>query len=306
MPKRFPASCGIFDMNRPSIMFTGILVLIGILFFFVSTCPSQTSLTEDQVVCNRIFSSAFEQKLIEKPIGNVVTTIGQKFLNAPYVVGTLDSSADEHLVVNLRGFDCVTHVENMLALARAVKSNTLSFDAYKRQLQTIRYRNGIINGYASRLNYFSEWITDNQKKKIITDVTKNLGGVPYRKTINFMTEHRASYRQLAVDSTYKAIQRTEKEISAIPLYYIPKKKISSIESKINTGDIIAITTSVKGLDISHTGIAIRTKDGSLHLLHAPDKNGVIHITTETLSNYLLSHKNQTGIMVIKPLDSAPN
>jgi hypothetical protein len=306
MQKRFPAGCGIFDMNRPSIMFTGILVLIGILFSVVSTCHSQTPLTEDQVICNKIFSSAFEQKLIEKPIGDVVTTIGQKFLGAPYVGGTLDSSADEHLIVNLRGFDCVTLIENMFALARAVKLNTLSFDGYKRQLQTIRYRDGIINGYASRLNYFSEWIKENQKKNIIADVTKSLGGIPYRKTINFMTEHRASYRQLAVDSTYKAIQGAEKELSANPLYYIPKKKISSIESKINTGDIIAITTSIKGLDISHTGIAIRTKDGSLHLLHAPDKNGVVHITTETLGSHLLSHKNQTGIMVIRPLDSTPN
>jgi hypothetical protein len=268
----------------------------------VSLTQSQTPISEDQLICNKIFSSAFEQKLIEKPIGDVITTIGQKFLDVPYVGGTLDSSGEEHLVVNLRGFDCVTLIENVLAFSRAVKSNTLSFDAYKQQLQSIRYRDGIIKGYASRLNYFSEWIADNQMKNIVIDIAKDLGGVPYRKTISFMSEHRKSYWQLAPDSVYEAIKKTERRLSAAPLYYIPKKNIASIEAKINNGDIIAITTSIKGLDISHTGIAFRSNDGSLHLLHAPDANGIVHITTETLSKHLLSHKTQTGIMVMRPLD----
>jgi hypothetical protein len=289
-------------MNRPHVAFARIIAIIWIVILFFSGSQSQTSISEDQLICNRIFSSAFEQKLIEKPIGSIVTTIGQKFLGKPYVGGTLDSTVDEHLVVNLRGFDCVTFIENVLALSRAVKSNTLTFDAYKKHLQAVRYRSGIIIGFASRLNYFSEWISDNQKKGILTDVTKELGGVPYKRTIQFMTEHRLLYKQLGNDSIFNAIRTTEKELSTLPFYYIPKKAIAAIESKIMDGDIIAITSGVNGLDISHTGIAIRKKDGSLHLLHAPDANGIIRITAETLGKHLLAHKNQTGIVVARPAD----
>ncbi len=43
--------------------------------------------------------------------------IGKFFLGTPYVVGTLETKRGEHLVVNLREFDCVTFVENVVALA---------------------------------------------------------------------------------------------------------------------------------------------------------------------------------------------
>jgi hypothetical protein len=289
-------------MNCPSIVFIRTQLIFWMCILFNSVLQPQTPLTEDRLVCNKIFSFAFEQKLIEKPMGRVITTIGQKFLGKPYAGGTLDSTIDEHLVVNLRGFDCVTFIENVLALSRAIKSNTLTFDAYKQHLQAVRYRSGIINGYSSRLNYFSEWITDNQKKRILADVTKVLGGIPYRKTIHFMTGHRSLYKQLGSDSVFTAIGIIEKELSALPLYYIPKRNVAAIESRINDGDIIAITTNVNGLDISHTGIAIRNKDGSLHLLHAPDTNGIIRVTAETLSKHLLAHKNQTGIVVARPTE----
>ncbi|MFI5252919.1 MAG: N-acetylmuramoyl-L-alanine amidase-like domain-containing protein [Bacteroidota bacterium] len=278
------------------------IYLIIITNLLGSAAVSQTAPTEDRLICNKIFSYAFEQKLIVKPMGTVMTAIGQKFIGAPYVGGTLDSSTTEHLVVNLRGFDCVTFVENIFALARAIKLNMLTYDAYARQLQMIRYRNGVMNGYSSRLHYFVDWISDNRKKSILTDVTKELGGVAYHKPINFMTEHKESYKQLADDSVYTRLKNIENDISNLPLYYIPKKSIARIESKIQDGDIIAITTGVNGLDISHTGVAIHKKDGSLHLLHAPDKNGAIYITDETLSRHLLAHKSQTGIMVARAIE----
>ena len=43
--------------------------------------------------------------------------IGKFFLGTPYVAGTLETKGAEHLVVNLREYDCVTFVENVVALA---------------------------------------------------------------------------------------------------------------------------------------------------------------------------------------------
>ena len=300
MAGQFSANYGITGMNRRSIFVRALISFC--LLIIASLAVAQSPVSQDQGIANKIFSSAFEQKLIDKPIGAVITTVGKTFLGTPYVGGVLDSSVDEHLVVNLHGLDCVTFVENTLALSRAIKSNTLSFNAFLHQVQSIRYRDSTINGYTSRLNYFTDWIADNVKKGILTDVTKRIGGVSYRKTINFMSRHRGSYKQLAVDSNYTAIQATEAQLASRSLYYIPKENLQRLELKIEDGDIIAITTSIDGLDISHTAIAVHEQDGSLHLLHAPDANGVVTITEKPLSAYLLSHVKQTGIMVMRPFN----
>ncbi|MBI1805260.1 MAG: DUF1460 domain-containing protein [Ignavibacteriae bacterium] len=74
---------------------------------------------------------------------------------------------------------------------------------------------------------------------------------------------------------------------------------STLQSKIQSGDLIAITTSQEGLDISHTGIAVRLDNGSLHLLHASDVENNVEITAESLTRYLKKHEHQTGITVLR-------
>ncbi len=71
---------------------------------------------------------------------------------------SLEKDGDEQLVINLTGLDCTTFLENSLALARCIKKGTTSFEDYLEELQFIRYRDGVIDGYTSRLHYFSDWI----------------------------------------------------------------------------------------------------------------------------------------------------
>ena len=61
--------------------------------------------------------------------------IGKFFLGTPYVTGTLETEGAEHLVVNLREYDCVTFVENVVALVYLVKSQEKSFKAFRRLLR---------------------------------------------------------------------------------------------------------------------------------------------------------------------------
>jgi hypothetical protein len=274
-----------------------IAVLIAASLFNVSFAQSQTK--DDLSSVTQIYSYAAEHKLIEKPIGEVVVQIGKQFIGQPYAAHTLDDTGAEHLVVNLQEFDCVTLIENSLALARCVKESRLSFDAFRRELEHIRYRGGNLAGYPSRLHYFTEWIRDNVAKSVLKDVTKELGGQEVRKELNFMTTHRDSYDQLRQDSLFSAMQEVEEQISARSYYYIPKQKVHSIESKLQDGDIIAITTSVGGLDVSHTGIAVKGADGRIHLLHAPNVHETVTITKETLVQYLREHKKDTGIIVAR-------
>lgn len=257
---------------------------------------------QEKPAANRVFSTAFEHKLIEKPIGDVVAFAGKQFLGAPYEAGTLDRAAAESLICNLATFDCVTLVENSLALARCIKENRLSYDAYRDALLKIRYRNGILNGYGSRLHYFTEWIADNEKKGYVRDVTREAGGVPYEKTIHFMTAHRGSYPHLASDSAFALIKTAEASLASHQMYFIPKDAVKRASARIKNGDIIAVTTSIEGLDVSHTGIALRSGKGVVRLLHASDPGDSVRVSGTPLWEYLSKHPKQTGIMVARPVE----
>jgi hypothetical protein len=259
---------------------------------------------DDGLVCSKKFELAVSLGLRNKPIGDVVVEIGRSFLGVDYIANLLEQPGAERLVVNLRGLDCVLFCENALVFARCVKKNTMTFDAYKAQLQYIRYRGGIINQYPSRLHYFSDHIYDNERKKVVKNVTQEIGGVPFRKTVNFMSTHPDSYIKLKENPDFVAvIRKQENAINKRTMYHVPKDQVHTVASKIHNGDIIAITTDIDGMDVSHTGIAIWEKE-SLHFLHAPLSGHQVQITEKTLADYLAANKRQLGIMVARPLEPA--
>jgi hypothetical protein len=71
--------------------------------------------------------------------------------------------------------------------------------------------------------------------------------------------------------------------------------------RLGRGDIIGITTTIKGIDCSHTGMCYRHSDGSLRLLHASLTEKKV-ILDRTLSEYLASVSKHTGIMVARPVE----
>ena len=96
-------------------------------------------------------------------------------------------------------------------------------------------------------------------------------------------------------------QKIENEINGREYYYIPEGNLAELECNINDGDLISITTNIKGLDVSHVGIAVRNDDGRIHLLHSPNVGYKIQITEKPLADYLEGNKKQTGIIVVRPL-----
>ena len=260
----------------------------------------QHSEPTDEEICQVKFTLATEWYLYEKPIGEVAATVGRMFLETPYVANTLETPGNERLVINLHGLDCVTFVESTLAISRCVKLRANTFEAYKQQLQRIRYRSGVIDGYPSRLHYFSDWIDDNESKHIVRNISREIGAT-YPKQVHFMSSHTSSYKQLSDEGYLKKIKETEATLNRREHYYISKNRISGVESQIEPGDIIAITTSIEGLDVVHTGMAIRS-DGKLKYLHAPLSKGSVRISDQSLAEYLAGNKKQTGIMVARPLE----
>lgn len=254
----------------------------------------------DEQICRSKFRLADRESLQKRPMGEIMVAIGASFIGTRYASNILETPGDERLIVNLRELDCVTFVENTLALSRCITAGRHTFDQFKEELKFIRYRDGILNGYPSRLHYFSDWIENNETKNVVRNVSEEIGGVPYAKNLAFMSTHPASYKQLSNRRILDMIMNIESDISLRRRWYIPKEQLQGVEQKIESGDIIGITTSIEGLDISHTGMAIRTQ-GVLKYLHAPLSRGKVQISEQPLVEYLALHTEQTGIMVARPL-----
>jgi len=252
----------------------------------------------DRRILKKLIRFLHKGKTSPKFPGDLVLKIGKFFIGAPYRIGTLETNKTEHLVVNLREFDCVTFVENVVAITWLLRSRERSFESFQRLLQKIRYRRGRLQGYSSRLHYFSEWIHDNQKKGILKDVTKKIGGKPLRKAINFMTTHPGLYPPLKNAANFRSMDSVEKRISRRPLFFIPKKDLRRWEDRICDGDLIAVTTNTKGLDVQHVGLAARVKN-RIHLLHASSTEGKVVLSKKTLYRYLMQSKIRSGIMVAR-------
>lgn len=276
------------------------LLLCSLLFVVVNSVAQQ-------ITCSPADKEAFENKtieidgLLEADFGKTMVAVGKTFLEIPYVAKTLEIGDTETLVINLQGLDCTTYVENVLAFSTSLRDGKADFDSFIDVLKTIRYKDGKLDGYGSRLHYFTEWIRNNDQKGLVKDITSEIGGIAIKKDINFMGTHRELYPFLKDDRNFEKILATEKELAKESFCYLPQDQIEANEHLIQTGDIIALATSIKGLDVTHTGIATREKDGRIHLLHASTGSMQVEVSQLPLADYLKKVNKNIGIMVVRPM-----
>lgn len=225
----------------------------------------------------------------------------KSFIGTPYKGGTLDSGRNETLIVRTDSLDCTTYVETVLALYMSSFKDNPGYDDFSEALRYIRYRGGVIDGYASRLHYFSDWASDNEKKDILQEVTKEGEHDVRLCSLNYMTTHSNMYRQLKDnDFLVSEISKVEKSWIDYKMPYIPKNVLNSSKADlpVEDGDIIALTTNILGLDVLHLGFALWI-DGHLHLLHASSLHGKVIIDTSTIFDYLKNRNKHTGIRVLR-------
>ncbi len=270
--------------------------------------PAPSAIIRDQVVYTpedveifrEIMAWATESRMDTLPIGDIIVRTGRRFVGQPYTAQTLEIPGPERVVVNLRELDCVTYVESVLALARLIRDGGGDFDAFVNELARIRFRDGNLDGYISRLHYFSEWIADNEELGLVQNVTADLGGQPYDEVIDFMSSHSDAYPKLDGQAARIAeIREIERVLSARSRSRIPQEEIARVADGIRDGDIIAATSSIEGLDVAHTGFAL-WQDGQLHLMHAPLVGKVLEISEQPLATRILRIDGQDGIMVARP------
>ena len=246
------------------------------------------------------------------PLGPRAIRVGELAIGTPYEPFTLeayikaggDPKGLEPLTLSLTRFDCVTLVESCLAIARATDDGVKpTWAKFSREVERMRYRGGKRHGYATRLHYFSEWISDGEKRGLLKDLGEELGGIKDPRPLRFMTEHRSSYPALADDKVFAAIGEMERRLDSSPRWMVPTEKIPDVQDRLHSGDVIAFATAIPGLDVTHAAFAYRGTDGVLRVLHAPLSGGSVEITRSTLPEYVAKIRRATGILVARPLSA---
>lgn len=264
----------------------------SIKFNYKVTAEAMDTLIFQQVMAD--FNT--EEKL---PGKDKVIAIAKYFLGTPYVASTLETGEEEHLVVNLRGMDCTTYVEYVLAILNCIELERTAMDDFYLSLANIRYRDGNIDGYLSRLHYFTEWLQENRRWGRIELVSDEFGNADFDATVGFMSANSRFYRQLTEQpGLLFPLRDVEARVSQFKMRYITKNRIDELSDHIQDGDIIAFTSSIAGLDVSHTGFALK-QNGRLHLLHASTRTHQVEITPVPLSDYLAGMSRVTGILVAR-------
>lgn len=187
--------------------------------------------------------------------------LGATYSNGPLGEGDR-GGPDPDPRVDFTKVDCVTYLEESLALALSARRNEAAFLEI---LDKIRYANGEV-GFRTRNHYMMrDWVPANSW--LVDDVTREVGGSAVRsikKTID-----RSKFLRDQGVAPGPADEPSTIEFAAIPL-----SEVTAVGSQLRSGDLVFWVAKKPGIDIAHTGMIVRDpRDGSLVHRHASSKGG---------------------------------
>lgn len=289
-------------------VFIPLFLLFSVAFASESRLPFGT-VFKGQDQFNRLVAKAKAGNWKALPIGERTAAVGQALVGTRYKHFTLEiDNRIESPSVNFQGMDCWTFFEIALGFARMLNDPESNWTPERllHYIELDRYRGGECTGdYLSRLHYLEDWLYDNNRRGLVEDLTRDLGGRSVPHSAREMTAGWRHYRYLAANrSLLGPLARMEAKVSSRPLYEIPKDRVAGIESKLRSGDIIGIISrdGRRLRSTAHVGLALRTNDGVLHFMHAssPSNYGRVVVDSE-LSKYLYRYRSDSGILVARPL-----
>lgn len=292
IPKDYP---DIYNMIR---LFIYLLLFLQL---SINSCAAERISAEDQRILKKFWQYAEATHLSDLAVNERIPLIAEFFIDTPYRSNTLEAKREELPVINLHEFDCVTFVENVLALAYLPEYHAQAADKFVNNIIRLRYRNGEILDYTSRLHYSSDWLYEMERQHLLTDITAFTGGIVYPNQVNYMSKNFMRYPPLQKDSVLKEKMKIiETDINRRTYHFIPKQSIDQACDKIKNGDVLLITTNIKGLDTSHLGFAYK-QGGKTYLLHASSKSKKVTLTEVPLQEYMEGISSQSGIMVARAI-----
>lgn len=205
-------------------------------------------------------------------LGERLARLSAQFLDAPYLSNPLGGGPDvaESLVTRLDGFDCVTYVETVLALAGSRAANEFS-DA----LREMRYADGQVD-WRSRNHYMADWMKHNRRRGIVKDVTVGPRVVTRTRRLSLIQELPAK------TATFRVF---------------PKRERATICRVAETGDMALFASTRRNLDVFHMGFIIKRAD-QVWLRHASRAAG--RVIDQPLADFLKAQR-MSGIILLRPL-----
>jgi hypothetical protein len=289
-------------------VFIPLFLLSSVAFASEARLPFST-VFKGQDQFNRLVAKAKAGNWKALPIGERTAAVGQALTGTRYKHFTLEiDNRIESPSVNFQAMDCWTFFEIALSFARMLNEPESNWTPERllHYIEMDRYRGGECTGdYLSRLHYLEDWLHDNDRRGLVEDMTRDLGGRSVPHSAREMSAGWRHYRYLAANrSLLGPLAHMEANVSSRSLYEIPKSKVAGIESKLRSGDIIGIISRDRGglYSTAHVGLALRTSDGVLHFMHAssPSNYGRVLVDSE-LSKYLYRYRSDSGILVARPL-----
>ncbi len=208
----------------------------------------------------------------ERSAAGRIDVLSQRFLGYPYQSDPLIGSAEtpEVFTTSLAGFDCVTYLETIVALACA--SNV---DDFAGLLRRIRYDQGRIE-WDRRNHYITGWIRNNLREGILRRVS--MRAVPTVSRVRILNVVRGL-----------PARRTQ-------MKWVPKPAFTRLEPHLETGDLIFFVSTRKNLDVFHAGIIVRVGPKLLMRHASRSQSGVVE---QELREFFKTNR-MAGVIVARP------
>ncbi len=253
-------------------------------------------------------AGALEGRAEALTMPELVVEVALQLIGTPYLWASLEQEP-EALQVYLDRTDCILFVELSTCMALTLKGKRIvqagdgehfavrdvpsvvdaqpSYELLCENIRNMRYRLGVVDGYASRIHYTSEWLLQNQTNGILREYTGEIGK-EFVQTFSYMSMHPHTYRQLEHDvCELGKIRMIEEHLNAQkPYYFIPQSELQkrSVMAQIKSGDIITFISPREGLDLAHVAIAYE-QNGEMHFIHASYGAKKVIIEPKTLAEY---------------------
>ncbi len=218
-----------------------------------------------------------------------LTRIGLQFLGKPYRANALSSSNPEELVADLSSFDCVTFIENSLALAHSAGVDSV----YQKALVHFRYAGDSVQ-YEKRYHYFSDAMRSLGYPLLGTrDMLQN-----FPKSFSFLSNYLASKQPGQINLSL--LRSREYQLTQNEFYYTPNAIIDRLLPLLKSGDLVGLVSKNPAIDFLHTGMIFR-KDGKVYLLHASQEYKRVMVSQQTLVEYVKTHRQFIGLSAFRPI-----
>ena len=217
----------------------------------------------------------------EPNFGTRLAEVANRSLGTPYADGPLgegfNGKYDKDPLIDLTRVDCVTFVEQTIALAASA-----SYEEALEKLRRIRYGDGQIS-FESRNHFMiADWVDNN---KFCRDVTRKLG--VSTRTISRKISRRDFFERVnAPELGRDTPDRT------IELAYVASAEVRAAEKNLPSPALIVFVGKVDWLFALHCGFYLRDEEGEGLLYHASSSTG--RVVAESLIDYLENSTRYLG------------